>query len=284
MKFYYFGGNFRPGEITRLEQHHFDGVMFVYDAVLGDVFTKIARDIRKNEKIKYLVAIRPHAISPQYICMISKSINSIMQDRLQINLISGYVKDHEKSFGGILGNVNDDSDRIDRSNYLIEYVQMLNSMNGNKRKPSLDFYVSTTNEYVFNATAEHNNKIILPYRDYKNGYWTIINNGIGENIGNSFKIDGRNIMLAITPIIRKTQADLNKSEEYSKRPIWKNGEDQGKITDIEYFTYEEFDNFIKQLEKDGITEILMNGHIEEERENLISFIKQYRELGIANIS
>ena len=90
-------------------------------------------------------------------------------------------------------------------------------------------------------------------------------------------------MLAITPIIRRTQEELDKSEEYAQRPIWKNGERQGKVTDIEYFTYEEFDSFIKQLEQNGITEILMNGHQEEERERLISFIKQYRELGLAKI-
>lgn len=283
MKFYYFGGNFKQGEITRLEQHHFDGVMFVYDAVLGDVFTRIARDIKHNEKIKYLVAIRPHTISPQYLCMINKSLSLIMPNRVQINLISGYIKDHEKSFGGILGNINDESDRIDRSNYLIEYVNMLNTMPGNKTKPVLDFYTSTTNEYVFNATAENDNKIILPYRDYKNGRWTIIREGRGEDPGNSFNINNRKIMLAITPIIRKTKEELDESGEYAQRPIWKDGEKQGKITDIEYFTYEEFDNFIKELKQKGINEILMNANKEEERERLISFIKEYRELGLTKI-
>lgn len=283
MKFYYFGGNFNPGEITRLEQSHFDGVMFVYDAVIGDVFTHIARDIRKNEKIKYLVAIRPYAISPQYLCMINKSINQIASNRIQINLISGYVKEHEKQFGGILGNVNDESSRIDRSNYMIDYVNMLNTMPGNKRKYPLDFYVSTTNEYVFNATSEYDNKMILPYRDYKNGYWTVITKNEQQDKGSSFDIKGRKIMLAITPIIRRTHEELNLSEDYAKRPIWKDGERSGQVTDIEYFTYEEFDAFIKQLEADGITEILMNGHQEKEREMLISFIKSYRELGIAKI-
>lgn len=282
MKFYYFGGNFRQGEITRLEQHHFDGVMFVYDAVLGDVFTKIARDIRMNEKIKYLVAIRPYAISPQYLCMINKSINSIMPNRLQVNLISGYIKDHESSFGGILGDINDTSNRIDRSNYLIDYVNTLNTMPGNKKGTPLDFYTSTTNEYVFNATAEFNNKIILPYRDYKNGYWTLINGPYGQDVGNKFDVTGRKIMLAITPIIRKTEEDFDKTDEYAKRPGWKNNEERGKITDIEYFTYKEFDSFIKNLESQGITEILMNGHQEKEREHLISFIKEYRELKLTN--
>lgn len=283
MKFYYFGGKFLDGHISRLEQSHFDGVMFVYDVINGDMFTKIARDIKTNEKIKYLVAIRPYTISPQYLCMINNSINSIMPNRLQINLISGYIKEHEQKFGGILGSVNDSSSRIDRSNYLIDYFKTLNTMNGNKIKSPLDFYVSATNEYVFNETLEHDNKIILPYRDYKNGYWTIVKKNGQQDKGSAFDFRGRKIMLAITPIIRKTQEELDKSEEYAKRPAWKSGENPGKVTDIEYFTYEEFDNFIKELEKNGITEILMNGHQEQERERLISFIKEYRELGLSKI-
>jgi len=283
MQFYYFGGKFVNDQISKLEQSHFDGVMFVYDVIKGDMFTKIARDIKTTEKIKYLVAIRPYSISPQYLCMINDSINSIMPNRLQVNLISGYIKEHEKDFGGILGSVNDSSSRIDRSNYMIDYFKTLNTMRGNKRKTPLDFYVSTTNEYVFNETIEHDNKIILPYRDYKNGYWTTIKSNGQQDKGSFFDFHGRKIMLAITPIIRKNQEDLDKSEEYAKRPAWKDGENTGKVTDIEYFTYEEFDNFIKELEKNGITEILMNGHQEEERERLISFIKDYRELGISKI-
>ena len=88
MKFYYFGGNFYDGHTTLLENSHFDGVMFVYDSALGDVFTKMVENMKTNEKIKYLVAIRPYAISPQYLCMINQSINSIMPDRLQINFVS----------------------------------------------------------------------------------------------------------------------------------------------------------------------------------------------------
>ena len=84
-------------------------------------------------------------------------------------------------------------------------------------------------------------------------------------------------MLAITPIIRKTQDELDRSEEYANRPIWREDERQGTVTDIEYFTYEEFDKFIVNLESKGIDGVLINGHLQEERENIISFVKQYKE-------
>lgn len=279
MEFYYFGGSFGQGQITKLEDSNFSGVMFTYDSTQGDMFTRIARDIKTTEKIKYLVAIRPYSISPQYLCMINNSINEIMKNRLQINLISGYVKDHELDFGGIVGKVNDTSSRSDRSNYMIDYIDSLNTMPGNNLSQNkLDFYVSTTNEYVFNKTKEYNNKIILPYRDYKNKKWTIITE-TGQQLGNvSFDLKNSNVMIALTPIIRKTQEELEGLEDYALRPVWKNGEKPKAVTDLEYFTYDQFDKFVSELEENGIHQLLINGWPIQEREIIIDFVKQYVEL------
>jgi hypothetical protein len=280
MEFYYFGGNFDGDQISRLENSYFSGVMFTYDSTQGDMFVRVAKDIKLNEKIKYLIAIRPYSISPQYLCMINQSMNEIDSSRLQINLISGYIKEHELDFGGILGSVNDTSSRSERSNYMIDYVNTLNTMPGNSDKAnSLDFYVSTTNEYMFNVVKQNNNKIILPYRDYKNGAWTIINSNGGQSLSDvSFDLSGMNVMLALTPIIRKTQQELDSLIGYALRPVWKKGEKPAEVTDIGYFTYQEFYDFVDELEKSGINQLLINGWPEDEREIIINFIKEYSEL------
>jgi hypothetical protein len=280
MEFYYFGGNFDGNQISRLENSCFSGVMFTYDSTQGDMFVRVAKDIKLNEKIKYLIAIRPYSISPQYLCMINQSMNEVDSSRLQINLISGYIKEHELDFGGILGSVNDTSSRAERSNYMIDYVNTLNTMPGNSDKAnSLDFYVSTTNEYMFNVVKQNNNKIILPYRDYKNGAWTIINSNGGQSLSDvSFDLSGMNVMLALTPIIRKTQQELDSLIGYGLRPVWKKREKPAEVTDIGYFTYQEFYEFVDELEKSGINQLLINGWPEDEREIIINFIKEYSEL------
>lgn len=285
MEFYYFGGNFDGDQISRLENSYFSGVMFTYDSTQGDMFVRVAKDIKLKEKIKYLVAIRPYSISPQYLCMINKSMSEIDSSRLQINLISGYIKDHELDFGGILGSVNDTSSRAERSNYMIDYVNTLNTMPGNIDN-SLDFYVSTTNQYIFDVAKNNNNKIILPYRDYKNGFWTIINENGGQLLSDvPFDLNGMNVMLALTPIIRKTQEEIDSLTNYALRPVWKKGEKSAEVTDIGYFTYEQFDNFIVDLESKGIHHLLINGWPMSEREIIINFIKEYSELkGYSNIS
>jgi hypothetical protein len=276
MEFYFFGGRFDGEQIPRLEDSGFSGVMFTYDSTLGDMITRMARHIDPEQKIKYLLAIRPYSVSPQYLCMVNESMREIAPEKFQVNLISGYIKDHEENFGGIIGQVNDKSDKVDRSNYLIQYVHVLNTMEGNKNSyQPLDFYVSTTNEYVLETAQMYDNKIILPYRDYKNGYWMIQSEENKQKIGKSIDLKDSIVMLALTPIIRKTQEELNNLSDYATRPIWKEGEKSAQVTDVEYFTHKEFYDFIDELEKKNIKQILINAWPENETDNIIKFVKHY---------
>jgi hypothetical protein len=280
MEFYYFGGNFHGPQIDNLEKSNFSGVMFTYDATQGDMLTRMARHVDPNKKIKYLIAMRPYSVSPQFLCMVNDTMNEIDTGRFQVNLISGYVKDHESDFGGIIGRVNDSTNRIERSKYLIQYVKTLNTMPGNLRnKNKLDFYISCTNNFVFDTAKEYNNKIILPYRDYMNAYWTVLTENGGQAIGDDpLNLSGMNVMLALTPIIRKTQEELELLTDYAIRPVWRKGERPDKVSDVAYFTYEQFDEFVNELEQQGIHQLLINGWPEAERSVIINFIKHYTEL------
>lgn len=278
MEFYYFGGYFEEGFISRLEESGFSGVMFTHDLLQGDIFTKVAIDIKHTEKIKYLVAIRPYTISPQYLCMINQSIDSIMKKRLQVNLISGYLKEHEIDFGGIIGGINDLSNNIDRSNYLIEYTHTLNTMPGNQGdRAKLDFYVSTTNEHVFEATKIYNNKIILPYRAYANKQWSTDYKNPEQLLSNKINLKGTDAMISITPVFRKTEAELNLLDGYVVKPAWRKGDAEHLVTDVEYFTNEKFASFVEELERNGINQLLMNAWPPEERDVVIEAIKAYTE-------
>ena len=266
MQFYYFGGSFEHNLISRLEESGFAGTMFVYDPVLGDVFTRMARDIKYTEKIKYLVAIRPYSISPQYLCMINKSIKTIMPDRLQINLISGHIKEHEKRFGGIIGDINDLSSRVERSNYLIDYLDVINNLeNADERVKYPDFYVTTTNRFVFDKANEYNNKMIISYRDYKNGHWMTYDENHQMRNGEKFDLSNKNVMIALTPVIREMQKDLDLVDRSKE------------ATDTEYFTYETFDALVKKLESENINHLLINGWPYKERDVIIDFIKKYTQ-------
>jgi hypothetical protein len=279
VKFYYFGGSFDAGNKQNLEtapvleSHNFDGVMFTYDSTQGDMFVRTARKIELGKKIKYLIAIRPYTISPQYLQTIHNSMNEIDKDRLQFNFVSGYVKDHEKDTEGIVGNLLDSSDSVSKSKYMIDFIKTLNTMK--ITRTPLDFYISVTNNYMFEEAKKHNNKIILPYNIYKRGHWL----ESYENTSSMIELDIKNTetMLALTPIIRKTEKELQSLNNYALRPIWKKEEKIKVVDDVEYFTYDGFSKFIETLEQNGIKHLLINAVPRDEVHILVPFIKQYVE-------
>jgi len=282
MKFCYFGGNvsLKESNIDQLEDAHFESVLFTYRQMQGDFFTIIARTMNLNQKIKYMVAIRPHALSAQYLTMINKSINSIQKDRLQINIISGHIKPDELNFGGIIGAVTDHSSVPDRTDYMIDYIQELDNMQKNNIEIP-DCYVSCTNNYSLEAAAKLDYKIIFSYKDYKFGYFLDKSVEGQEKPGDVFNLSGKKITLAISPIIRDTQQEID--SEFPKDVVvhlygGKSYKDRPRFAkDTAYFTYDRFVSFIKELEENGINEVLLNGIPESERNNLISYVKRYIE-------
>jgi hypothetical protein len=286
MKFYYFGGVFQeesPESAHSLEKSNFSGVMYTYDPTQGDMFIRVAREMKLNKKIKYLIAIRPHTISPQYLNAISQSMSEIMENRLQINIVPGYIKDHEQSIGGIVGNVNDLSTPLERSKYTVDFIESLGKMiksidhstnaENEPLKNSLDIFISTTNSYVLEAVKKYNNKIILPYHIYKRGFWSDVHKDPSLKI--PIDIKDTEVMITMTPIIRKTEEELRSLHNYSLRPVWRKGEVPKVIDDTEYFTHEGFDEFVNTLEQDGINHLLINAVPRQERNIIIPFIKQY---------
>lgn len=266
MNFYYFGGNIEGNLLRDLHDSHFAGTLFTYDAMQGDFFTRIAKDIKMNETFKYMVAIRPYSISPQYLCMINQSINEIMPDRLQINLISGHIKPHEENVGGIMGDVTDSSSNIERSNYLIRYIEMLEDLRKNPKNQIPDYYVSTTNKHVFQKSVELNSKLIIPYRNYVHKCWILKSeNDIIIEKGEPFSLENTHSMISISAIIRETQKEIDEME----KPYL--------TYDTDYFTYDQFEQFVKQIEAEGIKDLMITGWPYEEGQRVIKFVKRYVE-------
>lgn len=269
MNFYYFNGgdHIANGKIRELEKNGFKGVLFTYESTSRDYFTQIARDIKLDEKIIYMVAIRPYAISPQYLTMISTGMNEIMHNRLQINLISGHVKEAEKDFGGILGNVNDKSSHIERSNYLIDFIKELSQLKTKTEKMYYpDCFITTTNPYVFNVAKSLHQKMIIPFREFKQGHWSEYEDYVSLNkrwLGEKIDFKNTKVMVAISPIIRDTKEEL---KEISKT---------SRTNDIAYFTKQGFDHFIRNLKRNKIEDIMLQPWPLEEEKRVMEYVKNY---------
>lgn len=284
MKFIYFGGflGITSSNIDQLEDAHFEGILFTYRQWQGDFFTFVARTLKLDQKIKYMIAIRPHALSAQYLCMINKSMEAIQPNRLQINIIAGHIKPDEKpeDFGGILGSITDASSIPDRTNYMIDYLKELRDMES-KGISIPECYITCTNIYSLEAVAELGYSIIFPYREYKYGYF--LDKSVEGQLkpGEKFDLSNKEIVLAVAPIIRDTQDEID--AEFPKNIVVHTQDGKSYLdrerflNDTAYFTYDNFIKFIEDLKSKNINEILINAHNEFERNNLIKYIKRYKE-------
>ena len=251
MKIYYVGGTVKT--VDMLYENGFDGNLFLIGSKNLDNFVKIARFVDVKKKFKYMVAIRPYTISPQYLSLICESLNKMFPNRIQINLVSGHVKENEINIGGIVGPVNDLSLPIEKSKYMIEFLETMHNMNLNKP----DLYVSCTNKYTYETAKKYNYKIILPYSNY-------LKKEYGDDI------DLKNVIIAFAPTIKE-------NEEYLDINIDELPEDSG------LYTEDSLTLFLDNLKKSGVYGVLIARRhtgirrpTETEDKKIINFVKNYK--------
>lgn len=240
--------------VNELKNSGMDGVMYPFGPTMGDYFTRISRIIDVKSKFKYIIAIRPYTISAQYLSMICRSINKISKGVLAINFLTGYINKNDQLYGGILSEPNDSSSNIVRSNYMIEYAKEFKKVSLN------EFFVSTTNETVFNNCVENGFAMIIPYVWYK---------------ANRFDIEGKSVIISIAPVLNENIIDEKYECENNgecRHPI------EAKCMDLDFFTMEEFFEFLDDAEKRGIAGIMFqeSDFVNEQYSNILPAVAEYK--------
>jgi len=245
--------------LTQMEEIGFTGNLFPYNPLRSDFFTKIARDLDIHKKIKYMVAIRPYVLSPEYLVKIHKSIIEISKEnRLQINLVSGNKDFTEQKMSKTLGQITNKSNTKEKSNHFIEYIDLLSQI-PQEEKP--DYYVSVTNNFTFETASKYNNKIIIQYHQYINNQYNISDKQISD----------KQVMMYFKPIIRKTQEELDNLNGY-----------EGVIeipSEYVKFTYDQLTTIIDKLRSKGITQIMFSAWFsiwnKKDIKEILNFVKEY---------
>jgi hypothetical protein len=236
-------------DVKTLYNHHYTGILLTYGIDQGNYFIRVAAEIDKEKDFKYMIAVRPYLVSPQFLYTINNSMNFIDKDKLQLNIVSGAVKENEKDFGGILGPVHDLSSNIEKSNYLIEYIKNIENI----KNHGLDYYVTATNKFVFDVASSLNNKMIISYDHYRDKV---------------FDLSNKKVMLAISPTLRETQEEVDMIKPSTE------------LSDMVYMTYDNFKILLEELENNGIEEIMICTFERKEQKRIRKIVKEYKEKGI----
>lgn len=72
-----------------LEDCRYKSVLLTFHSQQPDYLIKSAACLIPGHKLKYMIALRPYHVSPQYLSMMTKAYNEIDRDRLVINWIAG---------------------------------------------------------------------------------------------------------------------------------------------------------------------------------------------------
>jgi hypothetical protein len=258
MNFYWFGrtNNNNLSDISkRLEDAGFKGILLPYVVNIGDYFIETARAMSVDQKLKYIIAIRPYTISPQHLAMIVKSLNSIDDDRLWINFVSGQILDEEKLIGGIIGDINDLSTQKDRREYLQNYIPIFYDL-CNRLNIKTKICISGMREDIASLVEEYGDYNFSDYNAY-------------SREGGLIEIS-KPRLLSMFPLIEDDPEVFN---------MLKNSKDLQP--DINLTTTEELKKIINKIKIEGINDLMFYCYWPEKyRLRIVNFVKENKDLFI----
>lgn len=214
-----------------LDRSLYYSVLFVYHSKENDFLTKAVRIMSKDQKIKYMIAVRTYAISPEYLSMMCRSANEIDNDRLMLNIVSGDIHEEETSIIDLVG-ISEMVDSVEkRLDYTDQWMSKFTIMT-----PGIDIVM-----------GGHSQKTI----DLANKYNAIPLSMVNKFLMLKKKADKKQ-MVCLGAIITDTEED---AEIFHEKHL-----DIHDISVYVYGTKENFKSKIKYLESIGVTDILIHGH------------------------
>lgn len=219
-----------------LNNYNYYSSLFTYHSYESDAFIKAAHVINKNHKFKYMIAIRPYAISPEYLVMMINAFEEIHKNRLMINIVCGLgLLDVENT----LENMIVKKENFDNHNYRQEYTRkfMKKIKEMLPKDSTVEFVISAAQDYDIETSNMYADGNIMFYSDF---------------IKNCDKITNKINMVALMPIIRDTHQEAkDQYNAMTKKDIQE---------DTIYGTEDEIIEQIDLLEKLGATDVMVNAH------------------------
>ena len=231
---------------TEIDSFGYDSMLLTYHSTLPDNLIKSARVLSENEKIKYMIAIRTYAISPEYMSMICKSFNEISKNRLMLNIVSGDIHADENPIKDLvmIENIVDTPEkRLDYTdNWMDKFLKIKNF--NNKPEIVMSGHSDITRLMAIKYNATHLSMYDM-YKNYINTENPIINS---------------KQMISLCFVVRETQEEADSFFESLDRgkKLWTICGNKEKIKD-----------FVYKLASEGITDILISGSPDDNKKILL---------------
>lgn len=223
-----------------LEEIGYESLLLTFHSESPDYLIKSAAALVPGNKLKYMIALRPYHMSPQYCAMVTEGFNQIDSGRLIFNWIAGdsHNRLEEKPQMDVYGNIDTLDNIIKRTTFLRKFVEDYNSLSFVTKKPEMVF--SGYSDYTLETTRMFNGtslSMIDDYRNYKDRFQGI-----------------ENRMVAVSPIILDTQEDVEEYKKFlpTRSSRFLSMSIVGTVNNVK--------KQLLDLELEGITDVMINTH------------------------
>ena len=168
-------------------------LLLPYGANGNDYFYKLPLVIDPAQKIKYLVAVRPYSISPEYVGALFRTINEISPNRVILNIVSGnFDPDIEPVLKHYIGDISQIDTMPKRVEYTGKWLEQFYEIMGDARP-----------EIVLSGSSDKTLEIADKYSDYHMFIWNRLQNVLDYGPINSQR------MLYAAPMVRDDSSKID---------------------------------------------------------------------------
>lgn len=223
-----------------LESSGYQSVLLTFNSNAPDYLIKSAAALVPGQKLKYMIALRPYHVSPQYCAMITEGFNQIEPGRLMFNWIAGDDKSTsgERPQTDVYGNTETLDTIVKRTTFIRNFIKEYNDMSVVTKSPEMIF--SGFSDYTLDTTKMFSQTSLSVIDDYRN---------------NIERFKGiKKIMVMATPVILDTEKDVENYKDY----LSKKGSRFLEMSTVG--TRDRVKEQLIKLEDEGISDVLINTH------------------------
>lgn len=219
----------------KMDSYGYYSCMLTYHSKKNDMFIKLARAVDPEINLKYIVAMRTYAISPEYLAMMINGFNEIVKDKLMFNIVSGDIHKDETSLKDLV-NPMDFMSSQDRVIYTGKWLEKFTNIDIIKNNLP-EMFMSGNSEKTFSYCEKFNG-----------GTLTMVDYYL-DNVDFFSKFNKKCVSLQIC--IRDTDEEAEQIKYktyYGDQLKW-----------CYYYSEDTLTKKIKELENLGVTDLMITG-------------------------
>jgi hypothetical protein len=245
--------------VDELDRAGYYSVLVPIKSTTADYLPRIISSMRANQKIKYMIPIRPYLLSPQYLGMISAGIEAVVPNRTIFNFINGHIEEDE-NLNGIIYNSVDFSNKENRRSHLEDFVKALGRIEMHDKTDFSEMLVSGGSLETIESAYRVGAGLATSYSSFMQNYhWAYS------------KVDLERIFVQVCILICDSGDDPLVAALTANNP-----------SGIIHGSYDEIVEKITELESMGVTDLLISNAFDggkEERLKIHNFVSKYLASG-----